>query len=150
VGLRRAGWVGTGLVAALMLTVGMATWIGREAIALTYTHDPAVVALAAAALGIAALITLLDGTQGVLIGALRGASDALVPTLIYGLSFWLVSLPIAWWFGVRLGVGVPALMWSLFAGLAVATLLLAWRFHGLSIRLFADGARTRPNGSPRP
>jgi MATE family multidrug resistance protein len=150
VGLRRAGWVGTGLVAALMLTVGMATWIGREAIALTYTHDPAVVALAAAALGIAALITLLDGTQGVLIGALRGASDALVPTLIYGLSFWLISLPIAWWFGVRLGVGVPALMWSLFAGLAVATLLLAWRFHGLSIRLFADGAWARPNGSPRP
>lgn len=150
VGLRRAGWVGTGLVAALMLTVGIATWIGREGIALAYTQDPAVVALAAAALAIAALITLLDGTQGVLIGALRGASDALVPTLIYGLSFWLVSLPIAWWFGVRLGVGVPALMWSLFAGLAVATLLLAWRFHGLSIRLFADGPRPRPSGSPRP
>jgi MATE family multidrug resistance protein len=149
IGLRRAGWVGTGLVAALMLTVGLATWWGREAIALAYTQDPAVVPLAVAALAIAALITLLDGTQGVLIGALRGASDALVPTLIYGLSFWFISLPIAWWFGVRLGQGVPALMWSLFAGLAMATLLLAWRFHGLSTRIFAAAAPVASAGASR-
>jgi MATE family multidrug resistance protein len=121
-----------------MCLVGTATWFGREAIALAYTQDGLVLPLAAGALAIAALITLLDGTQGVLIGALRGASDAVVPTLIYGLSFWAVSLPIAWWFGVRAGVGVPALMWSLFAGLLLATVLLAWRFHGVSSRIFAD------------
>jgi MATE family multidrug resistance protein len=134
VGLRRAGWVGAGLVAGLMLAVGVATWLGRGAIAFAYTQDAAVLPLAVAALAVAALITLLDGTQGVLIGALRGASDAIVPTLIYGLSFWIVSLPVAWWFGVRLGAGVPALMWSLLAGLAVATALLAWRFAWLSAR----------------
>jgi MATE family multidrug resistance protein len=139
-GVRRAGWVGTGLVASLMFVVGMATWFGREAIAWAYTQDPLVLPLAVGALAIVALITLLDGTQGVLIGALRGVSDAVVPTLIYGLSFWAVSLPIAWWFGVRAGVGVPALMWSLFAGLLLATVLLAWRFHGVSARIFADRA----------
>ena len=41
-------------------------------------------------------------------------------------------------FGVRAGVGVPALMWSLLAGLLLATVLLAWRFHGVSSRIFAD------------
>ena len=145
VGLSRAGWTGTGLVAGLMLFVGTATWLGREGIALAYTEDPAVLPLAAAALAIAAAITLLDGVQGVLIGALRGAADAIVPTLIYGLSFWAVSLPAAWWFGVHLGVGVPALMWSLFAGLLVATGLLAWRFQGLAAR---HVRRTRPPAAP--
>jgi MATE family multidrug resistance protein len=140
VGLRQAGWVGTGLVVALMSAVGLATWFGRDAIAYAYTQDPSVLPFAAAALAIAAGITLLDGTQGVLIGALRGASDAVLPTLIYGLAFWVVSLPIAWWFGVRAGQGVPALMWALFAGLAVATALLAWRFHALSARKFGHGA----------
>jgi MATE family multidrug resistance protein len=137
-GVRRAGWVGAGLVLALMTMVGMLTWAGREAIAFVYTQDPVVLPLATAALAIAALITVLDGTQGVLIGALRGASDAIVPTLIYGLAFWLVSLPLAWWFGVRLGQGVPALMWGLFAGLIVASALLAWRFGRLSAGLFAS------------
>ena len=75
--------------------------------------------------------------------------QARVPTLIYGLSFWFISLPIAWWFGVRLGQGVPALMWSLFAGLAVATLLLAWRFHGLSLRIFAAAEPVASAGPSR-
>ncbi len=134
-GLRRAGWVGAGLVAALMLVIAVATYLGRERIALIYTDDAAVVPLAVAALAITAMITLVDGAQGVLIGALRGASDAIVPTLIYGVSFWILSLPLAWWFGVRMDHGVPALMWSLFAGLTVATVLLAWRFHTLSMRI---------------
>ena len=145
VGLRRAGWTGTGLVAGLMLVVGTATWLGREKIAFAYTEDPAVLLLAAAALAIAAAITLLDGAQGVLIGALRGTADAIVPTLIFGLSFWGVSLPAAWWFGVHLGQGVPALMWSLFAGLMLATVLLTWRFHRVSLRfLHAIGRAVRP------
>jgi MATE family, multidrug efflux pump len=141
IGLRRAGWTGAGLVAGLMLLVGAATWLAREGIAFAYTQDPAVLPLAAAALAIAAAITLLDGAQGVLIGALRGAADAIVPTLIYGLSFWVVSLPAAWWFGVHHGQGVPALMWSLFAGLLLATALLAWRFHRLSSQYSRKGER---------
>jgi MATE family multidrug resistance protein len=136
---RRAGWVGAGLVAALMLLVAAATWLGRETIALAYTQDPVIVGLAAGALAIVAAITLLDGVQGVLMGALRGASDAIVPTLIYGLSFWVVSMPAAWWFAVRSGHGVPALMWSLFAGLALAAALLGWRFYRLTDRM-AGGA----------
>jgi MATE family multidrug resistance protein len=93
--------------------------------------------LAVVALAVAAAVISIDGTQGVLIGALRGASDAVVPTLIYALSFWMLALPLAWWFGVRQDHGVTALIWSLGAGVTVATTLLAWRFHRLSLRMFA-------------
>src|SRR4051794_40313201 len=55
VALQRAGWVGTGLVAALMLIVAIASYLGREGIAFTYTQDAAVAPLAVAALAIAAV-----------------------------------------------------------------------------------------------
>ena len=71
VALQRAGWIGTGLVAALMLIVAIASYLGREGIAFTYTQDAAVAPLAVAALAIAAVVIPMDGTQGVLIGALR-------------------------------------------------------------------------------
>jgi MATE family, multidrug efflux pump len=135
VALARSGWVGVALVIAITVPVGLASYAGRAGIAGLYTSDPAVLPIVVASMSTVALAAVFDGVQGVLIGALRGAADAIVPTLIYALSFWMMALPLAWWFGVRSGHGVPALLWSLLVGLLLASLLLAWRFHRLSQRM---------------
>lgn len=134
VGMGRAGWVGTGLVVALMLVVALLILLGRGGIASLYTSDAAVRSVALAALAIAAWMVIVDGAQGVLMGALRGAADVVVPTAMYFVSFWGLTVPLAYWLGVSAGHGVEGLMWAAFAGLAAATLLLGLRFHGLTGR----------------
>lgn len=134
VGLRRAGWVGTGLVLGLMLVVGLAIALARDVIAALYTDDPAVLAMTVGGLLIIALLVIVDGTQGVLMGAMRGAADLAIPTAIYALAFWAVGVPLGWLLGVESGHGVPALLWSLAFALLLATVLLGARFHVIAAR----------------
>jgi MATE family multidrug resistance protein len=133
-GLAWAGWVGTGVATVLMLAVAAGVALGADGIAALYSGDAAVRAVATAALHVVAWIVVVDGAQGVLIGATRGAADVAVPTAIYALSFWAISVPMGYGLGVVAGYGVPGLMWSLFAGLLAAGLLLGARFHVISRR----------------
>jgi MATE family multidrug resistance protein len=133
--MARAGWTGVGLIAVVMGAAAVLVVLTAQPIVDIYTGDAAVLALAVPALAVVAVVTLADGTQGVLIGALRGAGDVIVPTAIYAVAFWAIGVPLAWWLGVAQGQGVGSLFWSLFAALAVAALLLGLRFHAVSRRL---------------
>ena len=130
--LRRAGWIAVGMEFAVMLTVAAVTAIFIDQITALYSKDPAVVPLLTQALTITAAMVVIDGLQGVLMGALRGAGDGKWPTLIYGVSFWAVGVPLAYFWAYRQGVGVPALMLALMIALSLALIGLAWRFHHIS------------------
>jgi MATE family multidrug resistance protein len=133
-GLLLAGWVGTGLVVAVMLVLAMILALWPEAIAGVYTGDPAVRVLVVAAFAVAAPLLIVDGLQGVLMGAVRGAADVFVPTWLHAVSFWIVTVPLGYALGVALGHGVTGLMWALLIGLVLASLLLGGRFHVISRR----------------
>ena len=133
-GLAWAGWVGTGVAIVLMFAVAAGVALGADGIAALYSGDAAVRAVATAALYVVAWIVVVDGAQGVLIGATRGATDVAVPTAIYALSFWGIGVPMGYGLGVVAGYGVPGLMWSLFAALLAAGLLLGARFHAVARR----------------
>jgi MATE family multidrug resistance protein len=130
--LRRAGWIAVGMELAVMLMVAAITATFVDRITALYSEDPAVVPLLTQALSITAVLLVVDGLQGVLMGALRGAGDGKWPTLIYGVSFWAVGVPVAYIWAYRLGVGVPALMLALIIALSIALIGLGWRFHYIS------------------
>jgi MATE family multidrug resistance protein len=133
-GLRRAGWVGTALTLPPML-LGTATLVvAPEWLARVYTDDMAVVLLTLPLFAITAWFCVADGLQAVLMGAVRGTADILLPTLVYGLSFWGIGVPLAYLFAFPFGGGVVGLFWGLFVSLGAALFLLAWRFHQLSRR----------------
>ena len=133
-GLARAGWVGLGLgiVVMLALTPVLSAWSG--AIARIYTDEPAVVAIAAPALVLAAWILLVDASQGILTGALRGAADIWACIAVQFVCFWLICIPVCYLLAHPWGFGVAGLLWGLFVGLLAAALLLAWRFKALAAR----------------
>lgn len=136
-GVIRAGWIAIALGVGFMAVMALLFWFaGTPLIGLFVTDRTSpVFALAVSYLALAAMFQLVDGAQAVANGALRGLKDTTVPMLYAAFGYWLCGLPAAIWFGFYTdlrGVGV----WiGLVVGLAVAALLLVWRFRFWTHRL---------------
>jgi MATE family multidrug resistance protein len=139
----RAGWVAFGLEFAVMALVASALLTFVRPITQAYSNDDAVALLLVPVFTVTALMVVIDGLQGVLMGSLRGASDTVLPTSIYGLSFWAIGVPIGYVWGYRHGVGPMALMAALATSLGIAMILLIWRFHALTQKRIRAGAKER-------
>jgi len=134
VGMKQAGWVGVGIGAATMLLIMPVLAFSNHAIVGLYTDDAAVAGLAATGLLIAAWILVSDASQGILIGALRGAADIWPSLLIQTTSFWLLAIPLCVFFSFYAKLDIFGLLFGLFFGLTTASLLLGWRFAILTRR----------------
>jgi multidrug resistance protein, MATE family len=127
-GVLLAGWIAVAMVFLLMMAIGLAIHFLRADIAALYTADAAVTAAALPMLAVLSFLIVFDGLQGVLMGALRGTADVILPTLFYAFSFWGCAIPICYVVGYRQGVGALGLAWGLMAGLMLADFLLGLRF----------------------
>lgn len=136
--------------AALTLTLGLMVLLAALLLAVPRAlvglfldlRDPGqahVIALAVSFLRVAALFQLVDGTQAVAAGMLRGIQDTAVPMVMAALGYWVVGLGtaviLAFGFGWN-GVGVWA---GLAAGLATVAMLLAWRWSRRELRPGSSG-----------
>jgi multidrug resistance protein, MATE family len=99
----------------------------RHSLPWLYIQEEPVVLIAAELLGIAAIFQLFDGIQAIVMGALRGMSDVMLPTGITFVAYWLLGLPGAWLFSSYLGWGVNGIWFGLTAGLGFSALLLCGR-----------------------
>ena len=124
---RRAAWVAFATGGGLMTVSGVIFWVGRHELPTWFTSNPEAVAVAATVLPIAAAFQIVDGIQVVGGGILRGMGQTLPAALFNLLGFYALALPLGWWLGFGLDLGVRGLWWGLAAGLAtVAVLLLGY------------------------
>ncbi|WP_354332073.1 MATE family efflux transporter [Pedobacter sp. CG_S7] len=94
-----------------------------------YTEDSAVINIAAQLLIIAGFFQLFDGTQVVGLGVLRGIGDVNVPTFITFVAYWIIGIPLGYFLGITLGMGVNGIWYGLTFGLLTASVLLFFRFQ---------------------
>ncbi len=134
IGVKRAGWSGVVIGVATMLSLMPVLTFANHAIVALYTDDAAVAGLAAAGLLIAAWILVSDASQGILIGALRGAADIWPSLLIQTASYWVLAIPLSLFFSFYAKYDIRGLLFGLFFGLTTAGLLLGWRFAVLTRR----------------
>ena len=134
IGVRWAGWVAVGVAAVYLVAFSALFLLAPAWLARLYTADTAVLAIAAPTILVCAAAAVPDGIQGVLMGALRGASDVWPATYLYMIAFWIVMVPLGYWLGVSQGMGAVGLMLGIFAAAVVAAVLLGWRFHSVSAR----------------
>jgi MATE family multidrug resistance protein len=136
-GARIAGHVGMGLGATVMVITAMCFWLFPRPIVSLYLDlsdaaNAAVVAQAISLLGIAAVFQVFDGLQVTAGGALRGLADTRVPMVIGFASYWVIGLTtsvlLAYWAGLR----AQGVWWGLVLGLAVASVLLLYRFERMT------------------
>jgi MATE family multidrug resistance protein len=125
----RAGWTAVVVGAGVMTVPAFLFAVFPTALAGLYSPDPAVVALAATLLPVAAAFQLFDGTQVVAFGVLRGAGDTRVPALVPIAGYWAVALPAAFVLGFPFGLGATGVWLGLTLGLASVAVALVARIR---------------------
>jgi MATE family multidrug resistance protein len=124
---RRAG-IAALVTGAGFMTISAALFLlVPRALALAYTPDRAVVALAASLIPIAGFFQVFDGLQVVSIGVLRGVGDTRTPMIVNAIGYWGCALPLSLWLGFGLGLGPRGLWWGLVFGLMVVAGILLTR-----------------------
>ncbi|MBN2506658.1 MAG: MATE family efflux transporter [Verrucomicrobia bacterium] len=130
--MRRIGFVGLGMSTVVMAGFALIFAGARGPLARLFVTEPAVAALAAQLLLVAAFFQVADGVQVTALAALRGLTDVRVPALVAALAYWLVAMPLAYVLAFPGQRGVVGIWIGLATGLGAAAVALAWRFHALT------------------
>ncbi|VVE33878.1 MATE family efflux transporter [Pandoraea cepalis] len=120
---------------AVMTVSALFLLIFHRQIALLYSADHKIAALAASLLLIATAFQLSDGLQVGCGGALRGFKDTRLPLLICIVAYWLIGFPLAWRAAHRPDAAAQQVWWGFVIGLTVAALLMLARYLLLSRHL---------------
>ncbi|MGI9395521.1 MAG: MATE family efflux transporter, partial [Boseongicola sp.] len=87
-----------------------------------------ILTIGAALLAVAALFQAVDAAQVMALGMLRGVQDTKVPMWMAAFGYWVVGVPTSYFLGFTAGMGGVGIWLGLCVGLAVAGILLQYRF----------------------
>jgi MATE family multidrug resistance protein len=127
--LRKSAIASYHVVIAFMSLTALLFVFANNLLPYIYTEDTAVIQIAAQLLIIAGFFQLFDGTQVVGLGVLRGIGDVNIPTLITFVAYWVIGIPLGYFLGITLGMGVNGIWYGLTFGLLTASILLFLRFQ---------------------
>ncbi len=130
--LRKAGFTCFLMAVVFMSGCAVVFILGKSYLPLLYIDDVEVVQYAATLLIIAAFFQVSDGVQAVGLGVLRGLSDVKVPTVVTLFAFWIISIPIGYVIGIKMGYGAIGVWWGLLSGLSAGAILHFLRFKTLT------------------
>ncbi|MDP2388051.1 MAG: MATE family efflux transporter [Bacteroidota bacterium] len=99
-----------------------------------FSTDQEVIGLASKLLIIAGFFQLFDGMQVTILGILRGLGDVRVPTIITLIGYWIICLPLSYFFGKTLGYTAQGIWSALLCGLSFVAVALYIRFRILMKR----------------
>jgi putative MATE family efflux protein len=118
----------TGLYNMLFLgTIGVVFIFSATPLVRLFTHDPAVVPLAASALRILSYGNIAYAYGMVMLQSFNGAGDTVTPTIVNFFGFWLLEIPLAWWLALHHGLRSTGVFLSIViaqAAVALAGILL--------------------------
>ena len=140
-GAARAGWGGVVLAMLFMGAFGVLFLLAPGWLLRLFTVDPRLVAAGTPILRLMGLVQIFDAVGLTLAGALRGAGQTRQVMLVDVVAAWLLFLPSAWLFGVKLGLGltgawVGVLVWFFLYAVGMTGWFLRgdWRrAHGTSL-----------------
>jgi len=136
-GVAWAGWTGASLILLIMLPFGVLFFLFPMLSGMIFTTAPEALAIAAVTIQIAAFMLIFDSVMTLMIGALRGAGDVIVPMSLHILVMWGIMVPAAWVLGIHMNYGVPGLFIGMFIGICIAAIVAITRFAFVSRREIA-------------
>ena len=127
--LRRSAVASYHVIIVFMTLTALLFICANKMMPYIYTEDLAVIKIASQLLIIAGFFQLFDGTQVVGLGVLRGIGDVNIPTLITFIAYWIIGIPLGYFLGIHLNMGVNGIWYGLTTGLLTASILLFIRFQ---------------------
>jgi putative MATE family efflux protein len=104
----------TGLYNMIFLgTVGVLFVLFAEPVVRLFTHDAAVVPLAASCLRIVSCGNIGYAYGMVMLQAFNGAGDTVTPTIVNFFGFWLLEIPLAYWLAIRMQMQSKGAFWAI-------------------------------------
>src|ERR1700691_4859671 len=118
----------TGLYNMLFLgLIGLVFIVSATPLVRLFTHDPAVVPLAASALRILSYGNIAYAYGMVMLQSFNGAGDTVTPTIVNFFGFWVLEIPLASWLALHQGLRSTGVFLSIViaqAAVAAAGILL--------------------------
>jgi len=112
------------MVLTMMLLIGLRNFLPEF-----YSSDPEVLQYTAVLMIAAGIFQLPDGLQATTLGALRGAQDVNIPTIIAFVAYWVIAVPMCYYLGITEKMGPLGVWIGLTIGLVLASIALYWRFQ---------------------
>jgi putative MATE family efflux protein len=104
----------TGLYNMFFLgAVGILFILFAEPVVRRFTHDSAVVPLAASCLRIVSCGNIGYAYGMVMLQAFNGAGDTITPTIVNFFGFWLLEIPLAYWLAIHMRMESKGAFWAI-------------------------------------
>ena len=127
-----AGWTGLGVTTVILAVFAVLFALLPGTIGGLFTADPEMLALTVPLVAFSALILIVDGGQVVMASALRGQSDAWIPTVLHFFSYYGIMIPLGAALALWAGRGVTGLLEGILIASVFSVAVLSIRFHLLS------------------
>jgi putative MATE family efflux protein len=122
------GWAAMGMGLLVMTVVSLPMWFLAEPLARLFTSDPGSLRL-----GTLWVRTIIVAIPAIALhfsaaGALRGAGDTRWPLLVSFCGLWLVRIPLAFFLGITLGLGMIGVWAAYVIEYYARAIVTVWRF----------------------
>ena len=107
----------------------------RDKLPYIFNNETDVVILASTLLLWAAVFQISDSAQAIGVGILRGIKDIKVPTLFVGIAYWIIGIPVGYYFAFDRGMGTEGIWLGLVTGLTCSAILLTYRFNKITKKM---------------
>lgn len=137
-GMRQVALNAFGISGGIMAFAGLIFVLFNQWLPTLFIEETEVIVIASELLLIAALFQIADGIQAVGLGIQRGMEDTKTPTIITLTAYWVLALPLAYFFGFLLDWGIHGVWVGLASGLGFAAIGLFLRFQLLSKKIIIE------------
>jgi MATE family multidrug resistance protein len=121
---KRTGGVAFKLSLVYALTVSLLLVLFRYQLVSIYTTDFSVIGIATTLMLFIAVYQIVDDSQAVVIGVLRGYKDTRVPMMFALVDYWFIALPIGHFLAIG-SFGAPLGLYGYWVGLTVGLAIVA-------------------------
>lgn len=133
--IKRAGYSGLLLTLIFELFSALVFILGKDTLPHMFNIDnQEVLKITANLMVIGSLFQVFDGIQTTGLGVLRGIQDVNLPTFVTLVSYWVINLPLAYYLGFTLNMGVQGAWYSFVISLAIPAIAHTLRFWYLTRR----------------